>query len=33
MIRNGEGRRAIEAAIDEAVPADVLAASLFARFR
>jgi 6-phosphogluconate dehydrogenase len=30
---SGEGRWTIEAAIDEAVPADVLAASLFARFR
>ena len=30
---SGEGRWAINAAIEEAVPADVLAASLFARFR
>jgi 6-phosphogluconate dehydrogenase len=30
---SGEGRWTIQAAIDEAVPADVLAASLFARFR
>jgi 6-phosphogluconate dehydrogenase len=30
---SGEGRWTIEAAIDEAVPVDVLAASLFARFR
>jgi 6-phosphogluconate dehydrogenase len=30
---SGEGRWTIEAAIDEAVPAEVLAASLFARFR
>jgi 6-phosphogluconate dehydrogenase len=30
---SGEGRWTIEAAIDEAVPADVLAAALFARFR
>jgi 6-phosphogluconate dehydrogenase len=30
---SGEGRWTIEAAIEEAVPADVLAASLFARFR
>jgi 6-phosphogluconate dehydrogenase len=30
---NGEGRWTVEAAIEEAVPADVLAAALFARFR
>jgi 6-phosphogluconate dehydrogenase len=30
---SGEGRWTIEAAIDEAVPADVLAAALFTRFR
>ncbi len=30
---SGEGRWTIEAAIDEAVPVPVLAASLFARFR
>ncbi len=30
---SGEGRWTLEAAIEEAVPADVLAASLFARFR
>jgi 6-phosphogluconate dehydrogenase len=30
---SGEGRWTIEAAIEEAVPADVLAASLFVRFR
>lgn len=30
---SGEGRWTIEAAVEEAVPADVLAASLFARFR
>ena len=30
---SGEGRWTIEAAIEEAVPVDVLAASLFARFR
>lgn len=30
---SGEGRWTVEAAIEEAVPADVLAASLFARFR
>jgi 6-phosphogluconate dehydrogenase len=30
---SGEGRWAIEAAIDEAVPAEVLASALFARFR
>jgi len=30
---SGEGRWTIEAAIEESVPADVLAASLFARFR
>src|SRR5207342_3603933 len=30
---SGEGRSTIEAAIKEAVPADVLAAALFARFR
>ncbi|WP_428537912.1 phosphogluconate dehydrogenase (NAD(+)-dependent, decarboxylating) [Rhodopila sp.] len=30
---SGEGRWTIEAAIEEAVPADVLSASLFARFR
>ncbi|MGE3832816.1 MAG: 6-phosphogluconate dehydrogenase (decarboxylating), partial [Parvibaculaceae bacterium] len=30
---SGEGRWTIEAAIEEAVSADVLAASLFARFR
>src|SRR6202140_3977136 len=30
---SGEGRWTIEAAIEEAVPADVLTASLFARFR
>ncbi|MBK6921895.1 MAG: decarboxylating 6-phosphogluconate dehydrogenase [Deltaproteobacteria bacterium] len=30
---SGEGRWTIEAAIEQAVPADVLAASLFARFR
>jgi 6-phosphogluconate dehydrogenase len=30
---SGEGRWTVQAAIDEAVPADVLAASLFARFR
>ena len=30
---SGEGRWTINAAIEEAVPADVLAASLFARFR
>ncbi|MGA0601132.1 phosphogluconate dehydrogenase (NAD(+)-dependent, decarboxylating) [Caulobacter sp. KR2-114] len=30
---SGEGRWTIEAAIEEAVPADVLAAALFARFR
>jgi 6-phosphogluconate dehydrogenase len=30
---SGEGRWTIEAAIEEAVPAEVLAASLFARFR
>jgi 6-phosphogluconate dehydrogenase len=30
---SGEGRWTIEAAIDEAVPAEVLAAALFARFR
>jgi 6-phosphogluconate dehydrogenase len=30
---SGEGRWTIEAAIEEAVPSDVLAASLFVRFR
>ena len=30
---SGEGRWTIEAAMEEAVPIDVLAASLFARFR
>ena len=30
---SGEGRWTVEAAVEEAVPADVLAASLFARFR
>jgi 6-phosphogluconate dehydrogenase len=30
---SGEGRWTLNAAIEEAVPADVLAASLFARFR
>jgi 6-phosphogluconate dehydrogenase len=30
---SGEGRWTIQAAIDEAVPADVLSAALFARFR
>jgi 6-phosphogluconate dehydrogenase len=30
---SGEGRWTIETAIEQAVPADVLAASLFARFR
>jgi 6-phosphogluconate dehydrogenase len=30
---SGEGRWTLQAAIDEAVPAEVLAASLFARFR
>ena len=30
---SGEGRWTIEAAIEEAVPADVLATALFARFR
>ena len=30
---SGEGRWTLEAAIEEAVPADVLAAALFARFR
>jgi 6-phosphogluconate dehydrogenase len=30
---SGEGRWTITAALEEAVPADVLAASLFARFR
>src|SRR5262249_40871233 len=30
---SGEGRWTVQAAIDEAVPADVLAAALFARFR
>jgi 6-phosphogluconate dehydrogenase len=30
---SGEGRWTIEAAIEEAVPTDVLAAALFARFR
>jgi len=30
---SGEGRWTIEAAIEEAVPADVLGAALFARFR
>ena len=30
---SGEGRWTIEAAIEEAVPADVLSAALFARFR
>jgi 6-phosphogluconate dehydrogenase len=30
---SGEGRWTVEAAIEEAVPADVLAAALFARFR
>jgi 6-phosphogluconate dehydrogenase len=30
---SGEGRWSLQAAIDEAVPADVLAAALFARFR
>jgi 6-phosphogluconate dehydrogenase len=30
---SGEGRWTIEAAIEEAVPVDVLASSLFARFR
>ena len=30
---SGEGRWTIEAAVDEAVPADVLAAALFTRFR
>jgi 6-phosphogluconate dehydrogenase len=30
---SGEGRWTVEAAIEEAVPADVLAASLFTRFR
>jgi 6-phosphogluconate dehydrogenase len=30
---SGEGRWTVQAAIDEAVPADVLSASLFARFR
>jgi len=30
---SGEGRWTIEAAIEEAVPAEVLAASLFTRFR
>ena len=33
MADSGESRWTIEAAIEEAVPADVLAASLFARFR
>src|SRR6185312_12761205 len=30
---SGEGRWTVEAAVEEAVPADVLAAALFARFR
>jgi len=30
---SGEGRWTLEAAVEEAVPAPVLAASLFARFR
>jgi 6-phosphogluconate dehydrogenase len=30
---SGEGRWTIEAAIDEAVPVDVLSAALFVRFR
>ena len=30
---SGEGRWTIEAAIEEAVPADVLSASLYTRFR
>jgi 6-phosphogluconate dehydrogenase len=30
---SGEGRWTVEAAVEEAVPADVLAASLFTRFR
>jgi 6-phosphogluconate dehydrogenase len=30
---SGEGRWTLQAAIDEAVPAEVLAAALFARFR
>ncbi len=30
---SGEGRWTVEAAIEEGVPADVLSASLFARFR
>ena len=33
MQDSGEGRWTIEAAIEEAVPADVLTASLYARFR
>lgn len=33
MSDSGEGRWTIEAAIEEAVPAEVLTASLFARFR
>jgi 6-phosphogluconate dehydrogenase len=33
LLDSGEGRWTIEAAIEEAVPADVLAASLFVRFR
>ena len=30
---SGEGRWTVQAALEEAVPADVLAAALFARFR
>jgi 6-phosphogluconate dehydrogenase len=30
---SGEGRRTLMAAIEEAVPADVLSAALYARFR
>jgi 6-phosphogluconate dehydrogenase len=30
---SGEGRWTVDAAVEEAVPANVLAASLFARFR
>lgn len=33
MADSGEGRWTIEAALEEAVPADVLATALFARFR
>ncbi len=33
MQDSGEGRWTIQAALDEAVPGDVLASSLFTRFR